>query len=201
MIPTVSESTALAESSSGSGSAPSGTAPPVHVTDTAQANPLPGSSAAPMNPVQRPKTRLQNGIIKEKVYTDGTVKYGCFSSTGEPTSTDEALEDKNWKGAMKVEYDALIKNKTWHLVPPKKGSNIIECKWVYKIKRKSDESLDRYKARFVAKGFKQRYGLDYEDTFSPVVKAATIHIILSIAVCRGGAYVSLMSKMLFYMKF
>jgi hypothetical protein len=72
----------------------------VHVTDTAQANPLPGSSAAPMNPVQRPKTRLQNGIIKEKVYTDGTA------------STDEALEDKNWKGAMKVEYDVLIKNKT-----------------------------------------------------------------------------------------
>jgi hypothetical protein len=118
---------------------------------------------------QRPKTRLQSGIRKEKVYTNGTVKYGCFSSTGEPQNLVEALEDKNWKGAMKIEYDALINNRTWHLVPPQKGTNVIGCKWVYKIKRKSDGSLDRYKTSLVAKGFKQRYGLDYEDIFSPLL--------------------------------
>jgi hypothetical protein len=141
----------------------------------------PRSMQADQNPPQ-PKTRLQR---KEKVYTDGTIKYGYFSSTREPDNLGEALDNKHWKGAMEVEFGALIKNKPWHLVPPQKGTNIIGCKWVYKIKRKSDVSLDRYKARLVAKGFKQRYGLDYEDTFSPIVKAATIRIILSLVVSRG----------------
>lgn len=58
---------------------------------------------------------------------------------------------------------------------------------MYKIKRKSDGSLDRYKARLVAKGFKQRYDIDYEDTFSPVVKAATIRVVLSLAMSNGSS--------------
>jgi hypothetical protein len=57
--------------------------------------------------------------------------------------------------------------------------------WVYKIKRKADGSLDRYKARLVANGFKQQYGVNYEDTFSPVIKSTTIHVVLSIAISRG----------------
>lgn len=65
------------------------------------------------------------------------------------------------------------------------AQNIIDCKWVYKVKRKSDGSIDPYKARLVTKGFKQHYGIDYEDTFSPVVKAATIRLVLSIAMSQG----------------
>jgi histone deacetylase 1/2 len=95
------------------------------------------------------------------------------------------LGNKNWKEAMDVEYNALVKNNTWRLVPPKRGSNIIDCRWVFKVKLKADGTLDKYKARLVAKGYKQRFGIDYEDTFSPVVKMATIRVILSIAVSRG----------------
>jgi hypothetical protein len=129
-------------------------------------------------------TPLQHGIRKSKVYTDGTIRYGCFTSTGEPQELKEALGDEKWKAAMDEEYSALLKNKTWHLVPPEKGRNIIDCKWVYKIKRKADGTIDRYKARLVAKGFKQRYGIEYEDTFSLVVKVATIRIVLSIVVSK-----------------
>jgi histone deacetylase 1/2 len=106
-------------------------------------------------------------------------------STGEPQNLKDALSDKNWKQAMQEEYDALIANKTWHLVPPSSKKNFIDCKWVYRIKRHADGSIDRYKAWLVAKGFKQRYGIDYEDTFSPVVKIATIRLVLSVAVSRG----------------
>lgn len=76
-------------------------------------------------------------------------------------------------------------NKTWHLVLAPKRKNTIGYKWVYKVKKKADGIIDKYKAHLVAKGYKQLYVLDYEDTFDPVVKATTICLILSIVVSRG----------------
>lgn len=71
------------------------------------------------------------------------------------------------------------------MVPSEGVKNITDCKWVYKIKRKAISTLDRYKARLIAEGFKHVYGKDYKDIFSHVVKATTIRIILSIAATRG----------------
>jgi hypothetical protein len=82
-------------------------------------------------------------------------------SAEELNSVHEALSDERWKDAMSKEIDALRKDGTWHLVPQKPGTNIIDCKWVYKVKRKTYDSIDRYKARLVAKGFKQQYVIDY----------------------------------------
>jgi hypothetical protein len=159
-------------------------------TNVVPGDTTPGSTpdAAPTATAARPVTRAQQGIHQPRVYTDGTAKYGkhgFLTSSGEPHSIDDALTNPNWKHAMDLKYDALMKNATWHLVPPMKGRNIVGCKWVYKIKRKQDGSLDRYKARLVAKGFKQRYGIDYDDIFSPVVKIATIRTILSSAISKG----------------
>jgi hypothetical protein len=128
---------------------------------------------------------MQQGISMPKKYTDGTIRYGMFISTGEPSKLSEALEDDRWHTAMQEEYTALMKNKTWQLVPPNSMRNLIKCKWVYRIKRHADGIIDRYKACLVAKGFKQRYGIDYEDTYSPVVKAATIRLVLAVAISRG----------------
>jgi hypothetical protein len=86
---------------------------------------------------------------------------------------------------MYSEIQALHKNKTCHLVSPPGKVNDIDSKWVYKIKKKADGSINRYKACLVVKGFKQRNGIDYGDTFSPVVKDATIHLILSIIVSNN----------------
>lgn len=135
----------------GTGSPRAGYSPPsARVAEQGGAS---GSGASPP-PVPRPTTRAQHGIRKPKVYTNGTVRYnGFFTTTGEPSNLDEAFSDSNWKRAMDCEHMALIKNKTWHLVPPDRNKNIIDCMWVYKVKRKSDGTIDRYRARLVAKSF------------------------------------------------
>jgi hypothetical protein len=84
------------------------------------------SVAAHVPPVERPHTWLQSGVTKPKKFTNGTIRYAYFCSTSEPSSTAKAFTDSRWKAAMDEEYDALIKNETWHLVPSSHGQNIID---------------------------------------------------------------------------
>jgi hypothetical protein len=154
----------------------------------AGATPLPGSSFihdSASVPLQCPRTRLQNNIVKPKHLFPDMIKHANVCSTGEPKSVKEALADPRWKHAMDDEYAALMKNGTWHLIPGTQATNLIDYKWMFKVKHKVDSSVDRYTARLVAKGFKQRYEIDYEDTFSPVVKPAAIRLVLSIAISRN----------------
>lgn len=172
-------------------SAPVGSAAPtVVVTLPVDTAPVPPPVPSPLSVVlARPRTRLQDGIRKPKVRTYGTIPFGLLCTNGQhdlPRTIRDALCDPTWKTAMDDEMVALARNNTWHLIDPPRDSNLIDCNWVYKVKRHSDGSIDQYKARLVAKGFKQRYGIGFEDTFSPVVKAATIHLVLSIGVSRGS---------------
>ncbi|GJQ90032.1 putative RNA-directed DNA polymerase [Tanacetum coccineum] len=86
---------------------------------------------------------------------------------------------------MKEEYDALMKNETWSLVPRASNTNVADGKWVYKLKRDKNGVITCYKARFVAKGFRQQPGIDFHETFSPVVKSTTIRAVLSLAVTNN----------------
>ena len=99
----------------------------------------------------------------------------------EPKSVIFALKDPGWCQAMQEELDALSRNKTWILVPPPVNQNILGCKWVFKTKLHSDGTLDRLKARLVAKGFHQEEGIYFVETYSPVVRTATIRTILNVA--------------------
>jgi hypothetical protein len=70
---------------------------------------------------------------------------------------------------MEEEYGALLANQTWDLVPRPSGCNVVTDKWIWTIKRPVDGTLERYKVRWVLSGFTQRPGVDYDETFSPVV--------------------------------
>ena len=82
---------------------------------------------------------------------------------------------------MDVEYAAFIQRETWTLVPRPTDANVVSCKWVYSLKYNPDGSVARYKARLVARGFSQAYGLDYHETFSPVARLSSIRVLFSIA--------------------
>ncbi|KAK1664395.1 hypothetical protein QYE76_052554 [Lolium multiflorum] len=102
-----------------------------------------------------------------------------------PASARAALRDPQWFAAMHDEFDALQRNQTWTLVPRPPHANIITGKWVFKHKFHPDGTLDRHKARWVVRGFRQRAGVDFTDTFAPVVKPGTIRTVLQLAVSRA----------------
>jgi hypothetical protein len=144
---------------------------------------VPGSSVL-LAPSPR-RTKLMNGIVKPKIYKDGTARYVNLTTSTELYNATEALSTPEWKAAMQKEFSALMKNKTWTFVKPQPDRNVIDCKWVFKLKHQDDGSVERHKERLVAKGFKQHLGINYDDTFSPMVKHGTIRLVLSFVVSQG----------------
>lgn len=103
----------------------------------------------------------------------------------EPPSFAIAFKHPQWVTTMDAEFQSLQKQHTCSLVPLPHHKNIVTCKWVYKLKRHSDGSIARYKARSVARGYLQQFGLDYDETFNLVVKPTTVRLLLSLVVNNG----------------
>lgn len=110
---------------------------------------------------------------------------GNVSNVKEPTTYVEASTKVEWIEAMNKELLALKQNNTWEITDLPIGKRAIRSKCVYKIKLNPDGTVERYKARLVAKGYNKDYGIDYTESFSPVVKLVAVRVILAVATARG----------------
>ncbi|KAJ9563615.1 hypothetical protein OSB04_008775 [Centaurea solstitialis] len=149
----------------------------------------PASSAEPSQPPAPAATsghpmttRSRTGSLKPKQIFNLSVTSDISPI---PRSTAQAMCDPHWRAAMDAEMAAILSNYTWDLVPKPSDANIVGNRWLFRHKFDSNGRLERYKARLVAQGFSQQPGLDFDDTFSPVVKPATIRTVLSISISRN----------------
>lgn len=130
------------------------------------------------------KKKSYEDYVSYNVISDDFGVSGDKIQLSDPLNVSEAKKRSDWsmwKEAMEEEYNSLILNEAWVLVDPPMNMNLVENKWVFCIKKTSNgEKL--YKARLVAKGFSQQKGIDYHETFSPVVRYSTVRLIFALAI-------------------
>jgi hypothetical protein len=102
----------------------------------------------------------------------------------EPTCFEQVVGNLKWDNAMDEEMAALDANAIWELIVLPKDKKTIGCKWVYKVKHNVNGFMNRYKIRLVAKGYAQTYGIDYEETYSPLTKMITVRTIITMATTK-----------------
>ena len=103
----------------------------------------------------------------------------------EPSSFEEAVEDPTWVDVTVEEYDSIVRNSAWEIFPRPEGKLVVGSRWIYKVKQDDNGSIEKYKAIFVAWGFSQIKGIDYEETFAPVARYSSIRTILALSAQMG----------------
>ncbi|WKA09648.1 hypothetical protein VitviT2T_027273 [Vitis vinifera] len=144
-------------------------------------------SPAPTLPEDPPQDIPSRHSTRVRSIPPHLLDYHCYTALAtlhEPQTYREVSTDPLWQIAMKEELDALTKNHTWDLVTLPPRQSVVGCKWIYKIKTRSDGSVERYKASLVAKGFTQEYEIDYEKTFAPVAHISSVRALLVVATAR-----------------
>ncbi|MCP4492594.1 MAG: DDE-type integrase/transposase/recombinase [Gammaproteobacteria bacterium] len=139
----------------------------------------------PRRTTRERKTPIRFGIDE---YVSVLDEYAFAGAEDDPKTIQEALQRpdaKQWKEAADEEFQALQDNGTWELVPLPAGRKAIGSRWVFRVKRDEDGRSLRHKARLVAQGFSQRPGVDYEETFAPVVRFDAIRTLVALAASTG----------------
>lgn len=167
--------------------------PPPFSSSSLSSTPSQISPQHVQQPVRSITTRSQTGSACPWQFTDDAVTWPpprahlsttlCIPETLSCYST--AQKHHEWRKAMSTKFNALLKNNTWMLVSPTEAPNVISCKWLFRTKHKVDGTIERRKARLVAKGFLQKSSLDYDQTFSPVIKATTLRLVLALAITHS----------------
>jgi hypothetical protein len=106
-------------------------------------------------------------------------------TNSEPSFHGQASGEQVWKDAMTEEYKSILKNDVWDIVPRPERKSVVTSKWIYKINHTVDGSIEKEKARFVARGFSQIKGVDYDETFSPVAQYTSIRSIIALVASMG----------------
>lgn len=169
-------------------------------SDQTQPNPAPAATLQPLQPnLPSPQsststdpppnahpmtTRSKNQITKPVKKLTLTAVTTSPKHTI-PKTVAQAMRDEKWRQAMSSEYNAQLDNHTFELVPPPSNHRIIDTRWIHTIKYSPNGDVRRYKSRWVARGYNQEYGIDYGETFSPVVKSITIRLVLHLAVTNS----------------
>jgi hypothetical protein len=115
---------------------------------------------------------------------DEAEEFAQYSSPSDPVNLTLALkrdDGQRWMQAAQLEMNGHMENRTWEIVDAPPGARILPCKWVLNKKYNNDRSLDRYKARIVAKGFNQCPGYDYTDVFAPTMRPASVHLVFALS--------------------
>ena len=116
----------------------------------------------------------------------------CFDGQlldSEPAAFEDASKHQCWRDAMTEEYDSILKNDVWDIIPRPEGKSIVTSKWIYKIKHAAHRSVEKCKARFLARGFFKKEGIDYDETFAPVAHFTSIHMIMLLQQLWDGSYI------------
>ena len=103
----------------------------------------------------------------------------------EPSSFEEVVQFPTWVDGMVEEYDSIIRKNAWEIIPRPEGKSVLGSRWIYKVKQVSDGSVEKHKARFVARGFSQVEGIDYDESFAPITRYSSIRSILALSVQMG----------------
>jgi hypothetical protein len=136
------------------------------------------------HPASRIIGDMNERTTRSRVRNNSHFTHAAFVATFEPKDIGHALSDHNWVNSMHEELENFERNQVWELVDPPPGYKTIGTKWVWKNKEGEKGEVVRNKSRFVAQGYSQKEGIDYEETFAPIARLQAIRILLAFSMAK-----------------